>query len=225
MPKRWRALLILTVARLSLGFQVQSIAAIGPSLEMEVGLSLGEIGMLIGLYYAPGIFLAFPSGMLGERFSDKRVIVLSLLAMTLGATVAALSPDVTGLMVGRLLSWVGELSALAGPSGSGGCSAVGGWAVDRIAGSGHPSFASRGTAARKPSHRNGNFSDLALFRDDLHAADCWLDATTDRVATRATSLCSSAGRVATSIIPGFHYVDALRQRADGHCQVFSAFRM
>lgn len=94
---------------------------------MEAGLSLGEIGMLIGLYYAPGIFLAFPSGMLGERFSDKRVIVLSLLAMTLGATVAALSPDVTGLMVGRLLSWVGELSALAGPSGSGGCSAVGVW--------------------------------------------------------------------------------------------------
>ena len=50
MPQRCRALLILTVARLSLGFQVQSIAAVGPSLESDIGLSLGEIGMLIRLY-------------------------------------------------------------------------------------------------------------------------------------------------------------------------------
>ncbi|WP_238369201.1 CynX/NimT family MFS transporter [Heliomarina baculiformis] len=107
MPQRWRALLILTVARLSLGFQVQSIAAVGPSLESDIGLSLGEIGMLIGLYYAPGLVLAFPSGLLGQRFSDKRVIVLSLLAMTLGATVACFAWEINGLILGRVLSGAG----------------------------------------------------------------------------------------------------------------------
>jgi len=93
-----------------LGFQVQSIAAVGPSLEAEIGLSLGEIGMLLGIYYAPGLLLAFPSGLLGQRFSDKRVIMLSLLAMTVGAAIACVAWDINGLVFGRLLSGAGAVA-------------------------------------------------------------------------------------------------------------------
>lgn len=110
MPDRWRALLVLTIARLSLGFQVQSIPAIGPDLVAQISLSAADLGTLIGLYYAPGLLLAFPAGLLGQRLSDKRVVILSLLIMVLGGVVSAVATEPTGLMAARLLSGVGGVA-------------------------------------------------------------------------------------------------------------------
>ena len=58
MDPRWRALLVLTAARCSLGFQFQSVASVSPMLVEEMGLSGADLGALIGLYFLPGLVLA-----------------------------------------------------------------------------------------------------------------------------------------------------------------------
>src|SRR5712664_994149 len=68
---RWFILAVLFVVRLTMAFQFQSVAAVAPLLGSEFGVSLADIGILIGLYFAPGVALALPGGAIGQRFGDK----------------------------------------------------------------------------------------------------------------------------------------------------------
>ncbi|MCP5265869.1 MAG: MFS transporter [Burkholderiaceae bacterium] len=104
---RWRALLVLSVARVAMGFQFQAIAATAPTLQQQFGFDLAFIGWLIGLYLLPGILFALPSGMLGARFGDRRMAALGLGLMSLGGTVLAIATDESTLVLGRLLCGVG----------------------------------------------------------------------------------------------------------------------
>ena len=72
MGNRWAVLAFVTVARTAMGFQFQSVAAVGPFLVADLGLSYAELGTLIGLYLMPGAFLALPGGLLGARFGDRK---------------------------------------------------------------------------------------------------------------------------------------------------------
>jgi cyanate permease len=104
---RWLALGVLTLARISMGFQFQSVASVAIDLRGSFGLNYADIGLLIGLYMSPGLVLALPGGMLGQRFGDKRMVVLGLVLMTLGALLMSFADGWWGLAVGRLLSGVG----------------------------------------------------------------------------------------------------------------------
>ncbi|WP_245311328.1 hypothetical protein [Bradyrhizobium pachyrhizi] len=57
MRSRWTILAALFVARATIAFQFQSVAAIAPQLSQGLGASLADIGALIGLYFAPGALL------------------------------------------------------------------------------------------------------------------------------------------------------------------------
>ena len=67
MPTRWRILVLLFAVRTAMAFQFQSVASIAPVLGREPGMDLGRIGLLIGLYLAPGIVLAVPGGAIARR--------------------------------------------------------------------------------------------------------------------------------------------------------------
>ena len=103
----WQALTLLTAARVSMGFQFQSVASVSPDLIRELGLSYADLGTLIGLYFLPGLALAFPGAALGRRFGDKRVVGFGLVLMTAGGLLTALASDFASLAAGRLLSGVG----------------------------------------------------------------------------------------------------------------------
>jgi len=109
MEAKWRALLVLTAARTSLGFQFQSVASVSPMLVEELGLTGADLGTLIGLYFLPGLALALPGGALGRRFGDMRVVVAGLVLMALGGLVASLASGLAGLAVGRLLAGTGAV--------------------------------------------------------------------------------------------------------------------
>jgi len=104
---RWLALGVLTVARISMGFQFQSVASVAIELRGIFGLTYADIGLLIGLYMSPGLMLALPGGMLGQRFGDKRMVLLGLALMTLGALLMGLADTWWELAAGRVLSGVG----------------------------------------------------------------------------------------------------------------------
>lgn len=62
MPSRWTILAVLFVARAAFAFQFGSVGAVAPQLSQSLGASLADIGILIGIYFAPGVLLAFPGG-------------------------------------------------------------------------------------------------------------------------------------------------------------------
>ena len=86
MQRLWLILATLTLARMTMGFQFQSIAAVGPVLTSDSIVTHSELGVLIGIYLLPGALFALPGGWLGKRFGDKSVVLVGLAMMTLGAS-------------------------------------------------------------------------------------------------------------------------------------------
>jgi MFS family permease len=104
---RWSILAVLFVVRLTMAFQFQSVAAVAPLLGREFGVGLADIGILIGLYFAPGIALALPGGAIGRRLGDKTTVLAALLLMLAGGLAMALSGSWTVQIAGRLVAGAG----------------------------------------------------------------------------------------------------------------------
>jgi MFS family permease len=104
---RWRVLALLFAVRATMGFQYQSVAAVAPLIARDMGLTLADIGLLFGLYLAPGMALAYPGGSVGRRFGDRPVVLAGLALMVLGGAIMAFVPSWTGQIVGRLVAGVG----------------------------------------------------------------------------------------------------------------------
>jgi len=109
MNRLWLILAILTLARTTMGFQFQSVAALGPLLTANGTISHAELGALIGIYLLPGALFAIPGGWLGKRFGDRRVVSTGLAMMTLGGLSLALSGVYEVLLFGRLISGLGAV--------------------------------------------------------------------------------------------------------------------
>ena len=109
MNQLWLILATLTLARMTMGFQFQSVAAVGPVLTSDSIISYTELGALIGIYLLPGAFFAIPGGWLGKRFGDKRIVLTGLAMMTLGGALLALSDAYEVMFAGRLVSGIGAV--------------------------------------------------------------------------------------------------------------------
>jgi MFS family permease len=104
---RWAILAVLFAVRATMAFQFQSVAAVAPLLGHEFGVSLADIGVLIGLYFAPGVALALPGGAIGQRFGDKTTVLAALLLMLAGSVVMALAASWSIQIAGRLIAGAG----------------------------------------------------------------------------------------------------------------------
>jgi len=109
MQRLWLILAALTLARTTMGFQFQSVAAVGPLLTSNSVITHAELGALIGVYLLPGALFAIPGGWLGKRFGDKRVVLTGLAMMTLGGALLALSDAYHVMFIGRLISGLGAV--------------------------------------------------------------------------------------------------------------------
>jgi predicted MFS family arabinose efflux permease len=109
MGKRWLILVVLFLVRTATGIQYQSVASVSPLLMEDLGIDYGRLGVLIGLYQLPGIALAFPSGLLGRRFDDKRVVAAALGLMAVGGLAMGVGDSYTLAVIGRSLTGVGAI--------------------------------------------------------------------------------------------------------------------
>ena len=107
MHNRWGILAVLFTVRLSMSFQFQSVAAIAPLMQSEFDASLADIGLLIGLYFTPGVALALPGGAIGLKIGDKTTVVLALLLMFAGGLMMMFSHAWAGQIAGRLIGGAG----------------------------------------------------------------------------------------------------------------------
>ena len=107
MEQRWKVLIVLCLARLVMGFQFQSTSSIAPLLQRDLGVDIAFVGWLAGLYLLPGIVLAIPSGMLGARFGERRLLLCGLVLMIAGGLMMAWADSPGSLVAGRAVCGVG----------------------------------------------------------------------------------------------------------------------
>src|SRR5262249_1930879 len=89
MSNRWIALIIVFLTRTSMGFQFQAVASVAPLMVQDLGLSYAQLGTLVGIYMLPGAFFALPGGVIGQRFGERRVVIVGLALMVLGGIITA----------------------------------------------------------------------------------------------------------------------------------------
>jgi len=106
---RWRMLGLLFLARLGLGLQFQTVASVGDDMIVAFGLDYADIGLLIGLFMAPGLVLALPAGYWGRFVSDRLMVVLGLCALALGGAMSSLATESWTVGLGRVVAGVGFL--------------------------------------------------------------------------------------------------------------------
>jgi MFS family permease len=106
MPTRWLILLVLFFARFAMAAQFESIGSLAPLLHETDGLTLSDIGLLIGLYLVPGAALALPGGAIARALGDKRTMLLSLVMM-IGGGLLATRFDWQAQFLARLLCGAG----------------------------------------------------------------------------------------------------------------------
>ena len=92
-----------------MGFQFQSVATLSSFLINDLRIDYTQLGLLIGFYLLPGTVIAYPGGLLGQRFGDKQVAILGMTLMVVGGVLTGSSHDYAIFLVGRLISGIGAV--------------------------------------------------------------------------------------------------------------------
>ena len=69
------------------------------------------IGLALGIYGLAQALLQIPFGFLSDRIGRKRVIAAGLVLFVIGSAIAALSPSIYGIVLGRLLQGAGAVGS------------------------------------------------------------------------------------------------------------------
>ena len=109
MAGRWAALAVIFLTRVSMGVQFQSVAAAGPVMVDDLGLSWARLGTLIGLYMLPGVVFALLGAVIGQRVGERRAVLGGLALMLGGGLVSAFAGGFAVAAAGRLVSGSGAI--------------------------------------------------------------------------------------------------------------------
>lgn len=105
---RWWILAVLFLARTCMALEFQVLGAVAPLASPDLGLDHADMGQLLGLYWLPGIALALPAGLLGQRYGLKRVGLISLAVIAVGGLLLAESWNYPTAAAARLVEGAGN---------------------------------------------------------------------------------------------------------------------
>jgi len=100
-------LAVLFAARTATGFQFQSVGSAAKMLMEDLGINYSQIGMLLGAYLLPGVIVAFPAGLLGQRFRDKTLGLAGLALMAISGVAVSFSDGFAAALLARTIGGVG----------------------------------------------------------------------------------------------------------------------
>lgn len=106
---RWGILALLFWARVGMGLQFQTLGSVGGDLGVAFGLDYAGIGLLIGLFMAPGLVLALPAGLAGRYASDRALAVSGMLALAVGGYLSSSATEIWVIGLGRIVAGAGFL--------------------------------------------------------------------------------------------------------------------
>lgn len=104
MSNRWFVLTLLFLIRTAMAFQFGTVGALGPIVGQTFQVDAAGVGLLVGLYLAPGLIFALPGGAIGRYLGDKRAVLAGLTLMTLGGLISAFGTTWDAQLVGRILA-------------------------------------------------------------------------------------------------------------------------
>jgi predicted MFS family arabinose efflux permease len=97
--------------------QVGKAAIATPMLQTDLGLDLAAAGWLTGIFAVLGLVGGIPAGTLVSRAGDRRILLLGLGSIVLGAIIGATASGYSVLLASRLLEGFGFLLVtVAGPA-------------------------------------------------------------------------------------------------------------
>jgi len=109
LTNRWAVLGLIFLIGLAIPMHFQAVAALAPYLIASGGLTYTDIGVLTGLFMAPGVFLAIPAGLLAARIGDKRTLLLGLVVMIAAALLFTWTTSYQLRFASRLLGGCGSV--------------------------------------------------------------------------------------------------------------------
>ncbi len=110
--RAWLILASLSLARITFGYQYQTVASLAPQLIERYGLDYTGLGTLIGVFVAPGILLALPLGLLGRRLGEGVVVGAGLALLAAGPLVSAYAGTAQGVGAGRVVAGAGAVAMI-----------------------------------------------------------------------------------------------------------------
>ncbi len=89
---------------------VASITPAFPTMTRELGITGGQVGLLITFFTLPGVFLSPVLGVMADRFGRKRILVPSLFLFAIAGTACTFISDFNFLLWMRAIQGVGGAS-------------------------------------------------------------------------------------------------------------------
>ena len=103
---RWWILALVHLSVMGFALNLQMVPPLVPRLVSEMGLTHTGVGVLMGLFTLPGIFLAIPGGRVADALGPRGVALWSLALLSVGAFLM-LPPHPGFLYAGRLCAGIG----------------------------------------------------------------------------------------------------------------------
>ncbi|MCA1458980.1 MFS transporter [Bradyrhizobium sp. BRP22] len=107
MPRRWIVLAVLFAARAATGFQFQSVGSTTNFLMHDLSLGYAQLGMLLGAYLLPGIVVAFPAGLIGQRVRESTLGLGGLALMVMSGIALSYCDSFAAALIARVIGGVG----------------------------------------------------------------------------------------------------------------------
>ncbi|WP_454624805.1 MFS transporter [Bradyrhizobium cenepequi] len=107
MPRRWIVLAVLFAARAATGFQFQSVGSTTNLLMHDLVLGYAQIGILLGAYLLPGIVVAFPAGLIGQRVRETTLGLGGLALMVVSGIALSYCDSFDAALIARVIGGVG----------------------------------------------------------------------------------------------------------------------
>lgn len=108
---RWVILILSYLCMLAFAFSLQSVPPILTLIIKELDLTHTEAGLLMGLFALPTVFLAVLFGSLSDRWGPFKIGVISLILVTVGTLIFAVSDTFLLAGSGRAIAGVGAAGA------------------------------------------------------------------------------------------------------------------
>jgi MFS family permease len=110
--RRRRAILAVAIGAIALDSAlIGLIAPLLPELERRVGATEVELGLALGAYALPQIFVALPLGRTADRFGRRPLLLGGLLLTAAGSILIAASGSLSPLIAGRAIQGVGSAAS------------------------------------------------------------------------------------------------------------------
>lgn len=107
---KWIILFISFMLMVTFAISLQSLPPIFDAIIEDISFSNSQAGLLMGAYAIPGIFLPILIAYIASRYSEKSMIVISLIIMIIGLVAFSMSKTFNTLITFRLITGIGATS-------------------------------------------------------------------------------------------------------------------